>query len=82
MPGYVTFGLFVFIIVRSHVLLLYRLIASLLPFLLNMDVDLLRPGTVPMSRDTMLWFEFLLNPDLLEQHLNNPNGGAYYIMLI
>ncbi|GLH06860.1 Integrator complex subunit 8 [Gryllus bimaculatus] len=34
-----------------------------------MDVDLLRPGTVPISPDTILWFEFLLNPSLLEKHL-------------
>ncbi|XP_076174566.1 integrator complex subunit 8 isoform X1 [Ptiloglossa arizonensis] len=37
-----------------------------------MDVDLLRPGTVPISPDTILWFEFLLNPSLLEQHLSKP----------
>lgn len=35
----------------------------------KMDVDLLRPGTVPISKDTNLWFEFLLNPNLLEEHL-------------
>lgn len=35
----------------------------------KMDVDLLRPGTVPISKDTFLWFEFLLNPNLLEEHL-------------
>ncbi|XP_075231098.1 integrator complex subunit 8 [Lycorma delicatula] len=42
-----------------------------------MDVDLLRPGTVPISRDTLLWFEFLLDPTrggLLEKHLNKPNS--------
>ncbi|XP_059049066.1 integrator complex subunit 8 [Achroia grisella] len=38
-----------------------------------MDVDLLRPGTVPISPDTILWFEFLLNQDLLKSHLNKPN---------
>ncbi|XP_015607164.1 integrator complex subunit 8 [Cephus cinctus] len=37
-----------------------------------MDVDLLRPGTVPISPDTILWFEFLLNPSLLEKHLSKP----------
>ncbi|XP_026668358.1 integrator complex subunit 8 isoform X2 [Ceratina calcarata] len=37
-----------------------------------MDVDLLRPGTVPISPDTILWFEFLLNPSLLQQHLSKP----------
>ncbi|OAD62741.1 Integrator complex subunit 8 [Eufriesea mexicana] len=38
-----------------------------------MDVDLLRPGTVPISPDTILWFEFLLNPSLLNQHLSKPS---------
>ncbi|XP_046611926.1 integrator complex subunit 8 isoform X1 [Neodiprion virginianus] len=37
-----------------------------------MDVDLLRPGTVPISPDTILWFEFLLNPSLLHEHLSKP----------
>lgn len=37
-----------------------------------MDVDLLRPGTVPISPGTVLWFEFLLNPKLLANHLRNP----------
>ncbi|KAL2741275.1 integrator complex subunit 8 isoform X1 [Vespula maculifrons] len=39
----------------------------------NMDVDLLRPGTVPISPDTILWFEFLLNPSLLQKHLSKSN---------
>ncbi|VVD01426.1 unnamed protein product [Leptidea sinapis] len=38
-----------------------------------MDVDLLRPGTVPISPDTILWFEFLLDKNLLKRHLNKPN---------
>ncbi|XP_066594619.1 integrator complex subunit 8 [Prorops nasuta] len=38
-----------------------------------MDVDLLKPGTVPISPDTILWFEFLLNPSLLYKHLSKPN---------
>lgn len=38
-----------------------------------MDVDLLRPGTVPISPDTILWFEFLLNPSLLEKHISKPS---------
>lgn len=38
-----------------------------------MDVDLLRPGTVPISPDTILWFEFLLDPTLLKKHLNKTN---------
>ncbi|KAI4500613.1 hypothetical protein M0802_004205 [Mischocyttarus mexicanus] len=43
-----------------------------------MDVDLLRPGTVPISPDTILWFEFLLNPSLLQKHLSksNPDPSA------
>uniref|UniRef100_A0A1B6FX52 INTS8 TPR repeats domain-containing protein n=1 Tax=Cuerna arida TaxID=1464854 RepID=A0A1B6FX52_9HEMI len=34
-----------------------------------MDVDLLRPGTVPISKDTIMWFEFLLDPNILDSHL-------------
>lgn len=42
----------------------------------TMDVDLLRPGTVPISPDTILWFEFLLDPDLLKKHLAKDNPGT------
>ncbi|XP_066143354.1 integrator complex subunit 8 [Euwallacea fornicatus] len=38
-----------------------------------MDVDLLKPGSVPISRDTVLSFEFLLDKDLLYTHLHKPN---------
>ncbi|KAL1461880.1 hypothetical protein WDU94_013747 [Cyamophila willieti] len=38
-----------------------------------MDVELLRPGTVPANPDTVLWFEFLLDPNLLERHFNKHN---------
>lgn len=38
-----------------------------------MDVELLRPGTVPANPDTVLWFEFLLDPNLLERHFNKLN---------
>ena len=44
----------------------------------KMDVDLLRPGTVPISKDTNLWFEFLLNPDLLEEHLKKTKPGIFF----
>nr|CAI5853943.1 unnamed protein product [Callosobruchus analis] len=37
-----------------------------------MDVELLRPGTVPISPETVLWFEFLLDPSLLLKHLKRP----------
>lgn len=40
-----------------------------------MDVDLLRPGTVPISPETILWFEFLLDPNLLKKHLSKPHPG-------
>lgn len=40
-----------------------------------MDVDLLRPGTVPISPETVLWFEFLLDSNLLLQHLEKPKPG-------
>ncbi|XP_076267977.1 integrator complex subunit 8 isoform X1 [Rhynchophorus ferrugineus] len=39
-----------------------------------MDVDLLRPGTVPISPDTLIGFEFLLDKDLLLNHLQKPNA--------
>lgn len=44
-----------------------------------MDVDLLRPGTVPISPDTILWFEFLLNEDVLLKHLQKPFPGMKII---
>ncbi|XP_017782006.1 PREDICTED: integrator complex subunit 8 [Nicrophorus vespilloides] len=47
-----------------------------------MDVDLLRPGTVPISPDTVLWFEFLLDKNLLLRHLNKPNPDPTPIELI
>ncbi|XP_056638700.1 integrator complex subunit 8 [Diorhabda sublineata] len=34
-----------------------------------MEVELLRPGSIPISPETILWFEFLLDPDLLLKHL-------------
>lgn len=40
-----------------------------------MDVDLFRPGTVPISPDMILWFEFLLNPSLLQKHLSKSFPG-------
>lgn len=43
-----------------------------------MDVDLLRPGTVPISPDTVLWFEFLLNPNLLKEHLSKHSPGKCF----
>nr|XP_022899838.1 integrator complex subunit 8 [Onthophagus taurus] len=47
-----------------------------------MDVDLLRPGTVPINPETVLWFEFLLNKELLLQHLQKPNPDPSPIELI
>lgn len=40
-----------------------------------MDVDLLRPGMIPIAPNTKLWFEFLIEPSLLEEHLKNPHAG-------
>lgn len=40
-----------------------------------MDVDLLRPGMIPIAPNTKLWFEFLIEPSLLEEHLNKPHAG-------
>lgn len=47
-----------------------------------MDVDLLRPGTVPISPDTVLWFEFLLDKELLLKHLKKPAADPTPIELI
>lgn len=49
----------------------------------KMDVDLLRPGTVPISKDTNLWFEFLLNPNSLEEHLKKtkPDPSATELII-
>lgn len=42
-------------------------------FVATLDVDLLRPGTVPLPPGTILWFEFLLDPELLKRHLSKPS---------
>ncbi|CAG9764754.1 unnamed protein product [Ceutorhynchus assimilis] len=47
-----------------------------------MDVDLLKPGTVPISPDTVLMFEFLLDKNLLWNHLRKPNPDPAPIDLI
>uniref|UniRef100_A0A182MXX2 INTS8 TPR repeats domain-containing protein n=1 Tax=Anopheles dirus TaxID=7168 RepID=A0A182MXX2_9DIPT len=36
-------------------------------------MNFLKPRTVPLSEETMLWFEFLLKPSLLTKHLGKPN---------
>lgn len=36
--------------------------------------DPLRPKTVPLSAETILWFEFLLDPSLLTAHLTKENA--------
>lgn len=35
--------------------------------------DPLRPKTVPLSAETILWFEFLLDPNLLTTHISKEN---------
>lgn len=47
-----------------------------------MDVDLLRPGMIPIAPNTKLWFEFLIEPSLLEEHLNKPNAGINVKLII
>ncbi|XP_063548193.1 integrator complex subunit 8-like [Cydia strobilella] len=39
----------------------------------NMVVDLLRPGSMPISQDKIQFFEFLLDHKLLKEHLRCPN---------
>lgn len=46
-----------------------------------MDVDLLRPGTVPISPDTVLWFEFLLDQNLLPKHLEKEKPGISIVLV-
>lgn len=45
-----------------------------------MDVDLLRSGMTPIAPNTKLWFEFLIEPSLLEEHLNKPHAGMKRII--
>lgn len=35
--------------------------------------DPLKPTSVPLEAETILWFEFLLNPSLLIAHLRKEN---------
>ena len=42
-----------------------------------MDVDLWRSGTARPSQNTVLWFEFLLDPSLLENHLHKTAPGMF-----
>ncbi|XP_054738863.1 integrator complex subunit 8 [Anastrepha obliqua] len=35
--------------------------------------DPLRPKAVPLAAETVLWFEFLLDPQLITKHLQKPN---------
>lgn len=44
--------------------------------------DPLRPKTVPLSAETILWFEFLLDPSLLTSHLAKANPDPSPIDLI
>lgn len=48
-----------------------------------MDVDLLRPGMIPIAPNTKLWFEFLIEPSLLEEHLNkdHPDPSAAELLI-
>lgn len=44
--------------------------------------DPLRPKAIPLAAETVLWFEFLLDPNLLTKHLNKPNAEPTPIDLI
>lgn len=37
--------------------------------------DPLRPKAVPLDSETVLWFEFLLDPQLITKHLQKLNPG-------
>lgn len=41
--------------------------------------DPLRPKTVPLSAETILWFEFLLDPSLLTLHLTKENARKFVV---
>uniref|UniRef100_A0AAR5NXE3 INTS8 TPR repeats domain-containing protein n=1 Tax=Dendroctonus ponderosae TaxID=77166 RepID=A0AAR5NXE3_DENPD len=47
-----------------------------------MEVDLLNAGSVPISPDTVLSFEFLLDKELLLKHLQKPNPDPTPLDLI
>lgn len=38
--------------------------------------DPLRPKTVPLSAETVLWFEFLLDPSLLTAYLSKTENAG------
>ena len=40
-----------------------------------MDVDLLKPGNLPISSKASLWLWFLIQPDKLKIQLKNPKAG-------
>lgn len=44
--------------------------------------DPLKPTSVPLEAETILWFEFLLNPSLLTTHLQKENASMYFIIHI
>lgn len=37
--------------------------------------DPLKPKPVPLAAETVLWFEFLLDPHKITQHLQRPHPG-------
>lgn len=45
----------------------------------DMD-DPLKPTSVPLEAETILWFEFLLNPSLLTTHLQKENASTYCLI--
>lgn len=45
---------------------------------MRMD-DPLKPKTVPLAAETILWFEFLLDPELITKHLQKAKPGANFL---
>lgn len=41
--------------------------------------DPLKPKPVPLAAETVLWFEFLLDPELITKHLKKLNPGKKII---
>lgn len=46
-----------------------------------MEIDALKPKTVPLAAETVLWFEFLLKPELLIEHLKKKQPGKSILAL-
>lgn len=44
-----------------------------------MDINPLKPQNIPLAEETVLWFEFLLDPSLLSTHLKEKQIPGLFI---